>query len=129
MNILKNNNAIDPMSIINKSKNNEYSDKGDSTSKGIKSTSANFGANPIDSTTSNFSINPIDSKSADFSINPIDSKSADFSINPIDSKSGNFNLKNENLNKEINRIKILLKWESFLNQCYQIVMMFLVKEL
>ena len=107
--VLKNNNAIDPMSVINKSNNTEYADKGNSTSKGIKSTSTNFGTNPIDSTAGNFSINPIDSKSADFSINPIDSTAGNFSINPIDSKSGNFNLKNENLNKEINRIKILLK--------------------
>ena len=107
--VLKNNYPIDPMSVINKSSNTEYFDSGSSTSMGTKSASGDFGLNPIDSTSSSFAINPIDSKSSNFSISPIDSTSGNFAINPIDSTSGNFKLKNENLNKEINRIKILLK--------------------
>ena len=107
--VLKNNYPIDPMSLINKSSNDEYFDTGASTSTGTNNISSDFGITPIDSTSGSFAINPIDSTSNNFSISPIDSTSNNFSISPIASTSGNFKLKNENLNKEINRIKILLK--------------------
>jgi murein DD-endopeptidase MepM/ murein hydrolase activator NlpD len=111
--IKRNGNFVNPMPIIKGSKPLRNLNTSNTQGRANVSSISKFSINPSDTSNTGFSINPSDTSNIGFSINPSDTSNTEFSINPSNTTINKFSidssLKNESLEKEINRIKFLLK--------------------
>ena len=109
---LKNGRFVDPMPILKNSKDSKDLFRGNTETKtytpsGIKNT--NFSLKPSTSTNPNFSLDVSTTTNPNFSLDVSTTTNPNFSLDVDTTTNPNFNLKKEEIEREINRIKILLK--------------------